>query len=613
MPSNQTSEEVGVKTKIDKLGLTKYTDAFGIPRRLAKPFISDVLKWISNNGIEWTVTRLKGMKLALVREKAGMPSCSSWVAIKGNRFKGAFGAIQRWSHGSEKKWTQSIQLLNCYTVFVAGSVTPIQEQKFLSGVNAEPTPIPESISTGVIEAIRTLRIKVRKLPDPSPLVLMNTSELKRAPHPNGKTYPESEVILESLAYTRQTRIGWDYRSRYPRLFDAVEAGIEFNDPRDADLVDYPNSIGKIGLIQEPGFKLRAVANPGRIYQAALKPLGDALYNLLPSLPWDCTHNQSKPFDVIQDQLHKGLPTFSVDLSDATSHFPLSLQMEALKTIFGDCDDVRLFGDLSRAPWFYVNDFISWKRGQPLGLYPSFAAFALTHGLLLYYLNGNRHNNMFFVLGDDVVILDSDLHDLYRITLEILGCPVSVAKSLSSNDMAEFGGKLLTPNRVIPQTKWRQVSDDSFIDIVRNIGPRAVGLLRNRQREVVKLLWTVPDFMGGLGFNPEGIPLQDRCYLAYSIFGDKRPSPSYLMSYNRKIAAMNYYDSTKFQPPTDFQLVEGDFDQKSIAYILKFLPQLLYWYEISGANLFDISDSLPLCIDGQVSRITTLERFERILT
>ena len=227
------------------MGLTKYTDAFGIPRRLAKPFISDVLKWISNNGIEWTVTRLKGMKLALVREKAGMPSCSSWVAIKGNRFKGAFGAIQRWSHGSEKKWTQSIQLLNCYTVFVAGSVTPIQEQKFLSGVNAEPTPIPESISTGVIEAIRTLRIKVRKLPDPSPLVLMNTSELKRAPHPNGKTYPESEVILESLAYTRQTRIGWDYRSRYPRLFDAVEAGIEFNDPRDADLVDYPNSIGKL--------------------------------------------------------------------------------------------------------------------------------------------------------------------------------------------------------------------------------------------------------------------------------------------------------------------------------------------------------------------------------
>ena len=84
------------------------------------------------------------------------------------------------------------------------------------------------------------------------------------------------------------------------------------------------------MIQEPGFKLQAVANPGRIYQAALKPLGDALYNLLPSLSWDCTHNQSKPFDVIQDQLHKGLPTFSVDLSDATSHFPLSLQMEALK-------------------------------------------------------------------------------------------------------------------------------------------------------------------------------------------------------------------------------------------------------------------------------------------
>jgi hypothetical protein len=39
-------------------------------------------------------------------------------------------------------------------------------------------------------------------------------------------------------------------------------------------------IGKIGFIQEPGYKLRAVANPNRVYQLSLEPMAEQLQRVL---------------------------------------------------------------------------------------------------------------------------------------------------------------------------------------------------------------------------------------------------------------------------------------------------------------------------------------------
>jgi hypothetical protein len=50
----------------------QYADIFKIPRILSVPFSRDVERWIKCSGIEWTVKRLKDMKLDLVRLKAGL-------------------------------------------------------------------------------------------------------------------------------------------------------------------------------------------------------------------------------------------------------------------------------------------------------------------------------------------------------------------------------------------------------------------------------------------------------------------------------------------------------------------------------------------------------------
>jgi hypothetical protein len=244
--------------------------------------------------------------------------------------------------------------------------------------------------------------------------------------------------------------------------------------------------GNIGFIQEPGGKLRSVANPFRIFQRTLEPLGDSLFNLLKELPWDCTFDQSKAIPAVQKALLDGKTLHCIDLSAATDYFPLELQLAVLRVLYGNQQLIDLFEDLSRASWRtnqHYQPTISWRRGQPLGLYPSFASFGLTHGLLLLTLCKGNYHGQFFVVGDDVIIFEDKLAKAYQQTLKLLGCPFSPEKTISSSSLAEFAGKIITSEKVIPQLKWRKVSNNNFVDLMKLLGQRARPILTKRQRLV----------------------------------------------------------------------------------------------------------------------------------
>lgn len=593
-----------------------YAASFTLPHNMTVQFVNEVNKWISCNGVEWTVNRLKDMKLDFIRLKAGLPMSSSWIGKRNSLPNGILGKMYFWckaKRNNSRRFSKCIQVLNCYTWFYSSDVTPAQERKFLDGVTSTPIEIPEYLTQGVTDALKYIPSFDRKqCPKPRSLILRPISENKREPHANGRTYPEGVNTLEcSLSFTRSTRIGWDIRSSYPEVFNIVEKDIVWTDDRDSDVCDYKNSVGKIGLIQEAGLKLRAVANPARVYQEALRPLGKSLYGLLDKLPWDCTHDQQKGFPVIQKHLDENLTTYCVDLSGATDYFPLELQLSVLENWYPDKKMIRLFKKLSRAPWTYGDSTIRWTKGQPLGLYPSFASFALTHGLLLFSLNGFSHDNQFFVLGDDVIILDHDLYARYMKALTDMGCPISENKSISSAVMAEFGGRLITSDLIIPQLKWRQPSDDSFMDVTRNIGLKALSLLRPRQRSVAKKLIDLPECFGGLGFNPQGLSLEKRLEKYPFIFNEDNDE-EYLMSYNRKINSVNHYDRSNFPNYRKLTTSITDLDQRSLALLSAHIPLLVEYYEISGKNLWSVTSSsrLPLDIVNSQSVTSNLEQLER---
>lgn len=593
------------KTKID---LSSYALAFDIPHYISLPIVELVRKWICSSGEEWTVRRLKDLKTDFLKWKAGEDPTALWISRRKSMPRGPFRGL--YIHYTKTKDLFScVQLFNIYTSFTSSKVTEIQEKKFLDGVQADSTHIPQSLIKHVIGCVPTLNVSL-KLPDPIYSVI--PSGVKRSPLPDGTSVPEEEGIPLSMSYLTHTRLGRNLRNKYPKIFQAVAKDTIFFTQGDSAWEDFPDSIGKIGLIQEPGYKLRAVANPGRVYQIALKPLGDFLYRYLKTFPWDCTHDQSRGFPVIQECLQRKQMVYSVDLTGATDYFPLELQLEILRKLLGPSPYIDLFEDLSRSPWRYQDTFISWSKGQPLGLHPSFASFAMSHGVLLYALNGDKHENAFFVLGDDVVILDSQLHDRYLETLESLDCPISESKSFSSRILSEFGGKIVTSDGVTPQMKWRNLSDDNFISILQNIGVKGYRLLRPRQRRIAKKLEYLPSFLGGLGWNPKGIPLIQRVEEFYTLFSDEK-SMAYLMSYSRLLQS---YSHKTFSPKVSHKShleISGDtdLDQRSVALIQRYLPILRNWYQISGYNLYSLLPDLGmLSIEGgRPSRSTLLSHLE----
>jgi hypothetical protein len=581
-----------------------------VPRNLYVPFINFVVKWVERSGEEWTIDRLKSIKLDLIRISAGLEPVSKWIR-KGTstHFGGVLAPIERRALSGKKGLNAIIQLLQVYSWFISRSLTQKQKQKFLDGVQSTP-PSRESLASAykVLDrgfSIARLR-RVRYIPDPKPLLEFLPSSNRRAPLPD-RSVPEADGIIDSAMFLWNSAKGRAHYRKFQPVYDKVMEGLDWW-PTWIYKVSGPYGplpdnghfdVGRIGLIQEPGYKLRAVANPGRIFQQVLGPMGDTLYRTLRELPWDCTFDQSKGFPFIKDHLSHGGVAYSIDLSGATDYFPLDLQLRILRKIF-PTSYVELFTDICQGEWEMPGfGRISWTRGQPLGLYPSFASFALTHGILLLGLAGS-FQNQFYILGDDVVILDEELAHRYHSLLNDLQCPISESKSLVSSNLCEFGGKLITSTEVIPQFKWRQVSDNSFIDIVRNLGRRSVKILRTRQKHVIEKISFLPECLGGFGWNPQGLSIETRLNNAPWIFQDKGPrerTTSYTGSSITLLFKSESYRQTLKDVPNLVTTLRGNLDQRSLALTKKYLGSFMTpWYLILGKNLDEILTSNLLDCD-----------------
>jgi len=285
--------------------------------------------------------------------------------------------------------------------------------------------------------------------------------------------------------------------------------------------DYRPLMGVMALIQEPGMKLRFAANPYRIFQMALQPLGSAMYRALKDVPNDFTFDQSAGVARIQQWLTDGYPSISMDLSNASDSIPLDLQLELLSVMGVRTRWIQFFRDCCRGDWYItlekggITRTISWTVGAPLGLYPVFASFTLWHHSMVQScfsdLGKPKDQGVwpYAIIGDDLWLGDKEVADLYVNRMLSLGVQASTSKGLVSESTADFAGRVITPKDVIQGFKWKgRSSDESFVDYCRNIGPGALILMRPRQRRVISFIADLPEPYG-LGWNPLGIPLSER--------------------------------------------------------------------------------------------------------
>jgi len=282
-------------------------------------------------------------------------------------------------------------------------------------------------------------------------------------------------------------------------------------------------VGQVNCTLEPGLKVRYFAAPNQVIQRATQPLQQALGRFLKRLPWDCTFHQRRADGHVLDAMRTGKTVHTVDMSKATDNFPWEYQKAVLQRVMATrrspetADQVQFFIELiekgdwelgaSNIPFMQRPQPLRWRKGQPLGANPSFFLFTITHGLVLWALNDGNWDNSFFVLGDDVIILDDDLAAKYKKWLKTVDISMSVAKSFSSTEVGQFAGKTYTPYGSFWTPKWVAITKENILD-VHAWWYRGLSSWFPKDRELIDQVLALPAPYGN-GWNPKGQKLSER--------------------------------------------------------------------------------------------------------
>jgi hypothetical protein len=291
----------------------------------------------------------------------------------------------------------------------------------------------------------------------------------------------------------------DFFQRYVYRVDVEESASWL----EADLVGfYDESLGCVAdrvvgqiacLTKDRGLKKRFIANPHRFLQMATSRLQDACARYLRALPESFVYDQDQSVDWIVDQLKDGKRLFSLDLSSATDHFPLTPQVELLKELFPKLDaDINLWSDICQGQWTDPSGevLVEYGKGQPMGTAPSFAAFTLSHIHAVRTVGGNDSN--FRVIGDDIVISCPKLAEAYQDLMRELGVEISLMKSLLDDDKAEFAGRIIDIHGLWPVYKASPMSIAADpLGCVRQYGMAGLSLVSAKLRDKIEFAARIP--------------------------------------------------------------------------------------------------------------------------
>lgn len=494
------------------------------------PLVKLIDRWRLCTGEEQTVIRLKDFRQLWLHRLAGLPyTCETRIALSSDGVpKGPFSVFFRRRVG-KRSMARCWSALMVYTGFVSATVTSRQVQKFLSGVRRdEPTieqlrPAMDYVALGVKEIQ-----KFPKAPPPEGEDLLDfvPRAAKERSVLRNRTAEVNAVLAEASNLTTWLGSMHSFRDIVRGTLGSVMLPRHERVLSDGEFAGKP-VIGHIGVVQEPGFKARFVASPYPAVQQMVNPLHKWLAKVNRQLPGNWQFDQTAGLGFVRDKLRTNGYCCSVDLSGATDHYPLKLQTLVLQLLGVDSQWISAVEILSTALWTTghlaepfskatgrVLYWVSWTTGQPLGLKYSFNLFTLSHWALCKGIQSvceESHapdDTEFSIVGDDVTWFCPCCARTYMTVMELMGCPISKAKTLESSQFGEFLSRLITRDQVIPSYKWKAPSDDSFLDIAKCLGPRSLLLFKKRQRKVIRSIAEIPEPFG-LGWNPKGLPYWDR--------------------------------------------------------------------------------------------------------
>jgi hypothetical protein len=272
--------------------------------------------------------------------------------------------------------------------------------------------------------------------------------------------------------------------------------------------------GRIGRVVTSHGKVRLIAIPSYFLQVMFKPIHDLIFGILKSLPTDSTFDQKAGLKRIQDIGGSRLRSF--DLSAATDRVPLLIQIPVLAVLFTihgySKSQSRKISNtwgkiIQTIPFFLskrnsrtglIGRYLKYGCGHPMGTYSSWAAFTITHHLLVqicaylvlmfgeqaehnlfgthsidsvvssqYLESCKAHDSCFSklwyvsyqMLGDDIVFFanskfELDVSNLYLVLMQYIGVEIHPLKGFdSSNASFEFCKEFVRGGRLLTAFKW----------------------------------------------------------------------------------------------------------------------------------------------------------------
>lgn len=287
----------------------------------------------------------------------------------------------------------------------------------------------------------------------------------------------------------------------------IRDDFDFDHNHASDEVDLrDSSLGKLSFKVEPAGKIRVFAMVDCFTQWLLSPLHKGLFNFLRRIPEDATHNQSLTLSTFVERLQRNSITevYSFDLTAATDRIPVSAQAiildimaerkvgqiwssflvdrwYSLSTPSWDpkaitCSALGIDPDLNKDnPYLdlrlskpgndgkrlaYVHA-VKYAAGQPMGALSSWAMLALTHHIMVRMAAlrlGIREFSLYLVLGDDLVIADKSVANMYLAIAKEWDIEINMSKSvISNNGSLEFAKRFVYKYQDVSGISFREMS------------------------------------------------------------------------------------------------------------------------------------------------------------
>lgn len=263
---------------------------------------------------------------------------------------------------------------------------------------------------------------------------------------------DGQIIHDNImTYLNVVGSKWNTLQFLTRLQDGL-AIVERMDSVHAKM-SMKNPFGQFAIKKEAAGKIRVFALVDSITQSVMKPLHKALFSVLRAIPNDGTFDQDASVTRCSVKAEQAGKAYSFDLSAATDRLPVVLTGNIIESLFkipGLSDSWRKvmierpfeFSDKTLKEFSLDSQKYYYSVGQPMGCLSSWAGLAITHHWIMQFCSFLVTKNWdweerYEVLGDDIVIFDTNLADSYLEVMKNLGLEINLSKSIVSHSKPSF--------------------------------------------------------------------------------------------------------------------------------------------------------------------------------